>query len=243
MKEAGVDLLENFPTEQIRATFKQMLDDWTNAGFDPFAAPQETGTPYGRKNGNNTEGDHARARARQALRRHEGRPAAAHRRARRADQPRLRRRRRRASPSSIAEPGFENEVHAFNLFGFLSRSARDLEPELHLGRASTASCARPPRSTSCPSSTATTASSGSSRCPTRSTGTRRQEHRQAAARVTMKAGDMAAMPADIRHQGYSPKRSMLLVWENGSPTLRLRDREGRVARSAGRVLRRRGAAP
>ena len=30
----------------------------------------------------------------------------------------------------------------------------------------------------------------------------------------MKAGDVAAMPADIRHQGYSPKRSMLLVWEN-----------------------------
>jgi hypothetical protein len=24
------------------------------------------------------------------------------------------------------------------------------------------------------------------------------------------------MPSDIRHQGYSPKRSMLLVWENAS---------------------------
>jgi hypothetical protein len=35
----------------------------------------------------------------------------------------------------------------------------------------------------------------------------------------MKAGDMAAMPAYCRHQGYSPKRSMLLVWENGSPSL------------------------
>ena len=32
-------------------------------------------------------------------------------------------------------------------------------------------------------------------------------------------GDMAAMPAYCRHQGYSPKRSMLLVWENGSPNL------------------------
>ena len=30
----------------------------------------------------------------------------------------------------------------------------------------------------------------------------------------MKAGDVAAMPADIRHKGYSPKRSMLIVWEN-----------------------------
>ena len=42
---------------------------------------------------------------------------------------------------------------------------------------------------------------------------------QPLARVIMKAGDMAAMPAYCRHQGFSPKRSMLLVWENGSPTL------------------------
>jgi hypothetical protein len=38
-------------------------------------------------------------------------------------------------------------------------------------------------------------------------------------RVVMKAGDVCAMPADIRHQGYSPKRSMLLVWENADPAL------------------------
>jgi hypothetical protein len=38
-------------------------------------------------------------------------------------------------------------------------------------------------------------------------------------RVVMKAGDVSAMPADIRHQGYSPKRSMLLVWENADPKL------------------------
>jgi hypothetical protein len=39
------------------------------------------------------------------------------------------------------------------------------------------------------------------------------------AKVTMRAGDVACMPADIRHQGYSPKRSMLLVWENASPKI------------------------
>ena len=39
------------------------------------------------------------------------------------------------------------------------------------------------------------------------------------ARVIMKPGDIAAMPAYCRHQGFSPKRSMLLVWENGSPNL------------------------
>ena len=50
-------------------------------------------------------------------------------------------------------------------------------------------------------------------------GRRGPRHRRAAGPVIMKAGDVAAMPADIRHQGYSPKRSMLLVWENGSPEL------------------------
>ena len=35
----------------------------------------------------------------------------------------------------------------------------------------------------------------------------------------MKAGDVAAMPADIRHRGFSPKRSMLIVWENNNDGL------------------------
>ena len=39
------------------------------------------------------------------------------------------------------------------------------------------------------------------------------------ARVVAKAGDICAMPADIRHQGFSPKRSMLLVWENNSAAI------------------------
>src|SRR6266536_1245561 len=38
-------------------------------------------------------------------------------------------------------------------------------------------------------------------------------------KVTMHPGDVAAMPADIRHQGYAPKRAMLLVWENADPDL------------------------
>jgi hypothetical protein len=37
---------------------------------------------------------------------------------------------------------------------------------------------------------------------------------QIRSKVVMRPGDVAAMPADIRHQGYAPKRSMLLVWEN-----------------------------
>jgi hypothetical protein len=51
----------------------------------------------------------------------------------------------------------------------------------------------------------------------------------ARAKVTMKAGDVAAMPSDIRHQGYSPKRSMLLVWENASPEIPEMIRTGKAS--------------
>ncbi|MGV3572400.1 MAG: hydroxyquinol 1,2-dioxygenase [Ramlibacter sp.] len=218
MKEAGVDLLENFPTAQIAATFAQMLDDWTNEGFDPFAAPQETGTPYGRKRGHNRP---AITRARELATRCVGLPGDL---ALRTDE--------RGTPVNRAfadvaqdmpelhpEPGFEGEVHAFNLFAFLSRSQVTWNPSF------------------------TSVVKYSFMCPTTEEhilpiihGNDRVEwffqmcdeiHWDCAdkdtgkplARVIMKAGDMAAMPAYCRHQGYSPKRSMLLVWENGSPTL------------------------
>ena len=53
LKDAGVDYTETFDTPTIMATFKAMLHDWTNEGFDPFAAPEETGTAFGRKHGEN----------------------------------------------------------------------------------------------------------------------------------------------------------------------------------------------
>ncbi|HEY4068627.1 MAG TPA: hydroxyquinol 1,2-dioxygenase [Burkholderiaceae bacterium] len=218
MKAADVDLLENFETPQIAATFEQMLDDWTNETFDPFSAPQETGTPYGRKNGSNTP---KLTRARELAKRCVGlkddlnlrsdaRGAPINRAF--ADVP-------QDQPELHPEPGFENEVHAFNLFAFLSRSQVTWNPSF------------------------TSVVKYSFMCPTT------EEHilpiihandrvewffqmcdeihwdcadktsGKPLARVIMKAGDMAAMPAYCRHQGYSPKRSMLLVWENGSPTL------------------------
>jgi hypothetical protein len=218
MKQASVDLLENFPTAQIGDTFKAMLDDWTNEGFDPFAAPQETGSAYGRKRGNSRA---AITRARElatrcvglkgdlALRTDE-RGAPVNRAF--ADVP-------QDMPELHPEPGFENEVHAFNLFAFLSRSQVTWNPSF------------------------TSVVKHSYMCPTTEEhilpivhGNDRVEwffqmcdeihwdcaHKETGkplARVIMKAGDMAAMPAYCRHQGYSPKRSMLLVWENGSPTL------------------------
>ena len=47
-------------------------------------------------------------------------------------------------------------------------------------------------------------------------------------RVVMKAGDVCAMPADIRHQGFAPKRSMLMVLENGTPGLEKRYASGEL---------------
>jgi hypothetical protein len=218
MKEAGVDLQENFPTAQIRATFEQMLDDWTNAAFDPFSAPQETGSPYGRKNGSNTP---KLTRARELAKRCVGLKGDL---ALRTDERGTPVNRGFADvpqdvPELHPEPGFEDEVHAFNLFAFLSRSQVTWNPSF------------------------TSVVKYSFMCPTTEEhilpiihGNDRVEwffqmtdqiHWDCAdknsgkplARVIMKAGDMAAMPAYCRHQGYSPKRSMLLVWENGSPSL------------------------
>lgn len=218
MKTAGVDNMENFPTDDIRQGFEAMLADWTNAGFDPFAAPQETGSPFGPKNGDNLP---AITRARELAKRCVGlegdlplrtdeRGAPVNRAF--ADVP-------QDTPEIHAEPGYENQVHAFNLFAFLSRSQVTWNPSF------------------------TSVVKNSFMCPTTEEhilpiihGNDRVEwffqmcdeihwdcsHKDTGeplARVIMKAGDMAAMPAYCRHQGYSPKRSMLLVWENGSPTL------------------------
>jgi hypothetical protein len=218
MKSAGVDRLENFPTEHIRDVFEQMLDDWTNEGFDPFAAPQETGSPYGQKHGDNRP---AITRARELAQRCVGlqgdlplrtdeRGAPVNRAF--ADVP-------QDAPELHAEPGFENEVHAFNLFAFLSRSQVTWNPSF-------TSVVK--QSFMCPTTEEHILPiiHGNDRvewffqmcdeidwnCADKNTG-------KPLARVIMKAGDMAAMPAYCRHQGYSPKRSMLLVWENGSPSL------------------------
>ena len=218
LKQAGVDILENFPTDQIAATFSEILDDWTNASFDPFAAPQETGSAYGRKAGNNKA---AITRARELATRCVGlqgdlpmrtdaRGAPINRSF--ADVP-------QDQPELHPEPGFENEVHAFNLFAFLSRSQVTWNPSF------------------------TSVVKYSFMCPTTeehilpimhsndrvewffqmsdeiSWDCAHRETGKPLARVVMKAGDMAAMPAYCRHQGFSPKRAMLLVWENGSPKL------------------------
>ncbi|HKM99199.1 MAG TPA: hypothetical protein VJX23_01690 [Candidatus Binataceae bacterium] len=210
--------VENFKTDEVRAVFEAMLDDWTNEGFDPFAAPEETGTPFGPKRGNNRAAINRKRLVANRMTGMKGdiplRSDAAGNPVNRqfADVP-------QDQPEIHAEPGFENEVHAFNFFGYVSRSDVTWNPSV---------CSAVKDSQVC----ATTEEfilpiiHGNDRVEwfvqlsdeihwdiqDRDTGTPR-------ARVVMKAGDVAAMPADIRHQGFSPKRSILLVWENNASDL------------------------
>lgn len=212
-----LDHTENFETPVIRETFKAMLDDWTNASFDPFASPAETDKPFGVKDGSNTD---AVTRRRVAANRMVGVPGdeqvrtdATHPVNRMfADVP-------QDEPEVHAEPGFEAEVAAFNLYAYLSRSDVTWNPSV------VSVCKN---SLYCPTTEEyiLPVVHGNDRVEwfvqlsdeivwdvqDRDTGSPR-------AKVTMRAGDVAAMPGDIRHQGYSPKRSMLLVWENGTPEL------------------------
>ena len=79
-RKAELDHVENFDSTLLRETFKAMLDDWTNAGFDPFASPAETGKPFGVKNGYNTAAVTRRRVTASAHGRRAGRRADPHRR-------------------------------------------------------------------------------------------------------------------------------------------------------------------
>jgi len=132
-------------------------------------------------------------------------------------------------PEVYPEPGFEDEVAAYNLYAYISRSDVTWNPSV------VSVCKA---SLYCPTSEEymLPVFHGNDRVEwfvqlsdeivwdvqDRDSGAPR-------AKVTMKAGDVAAMPGDIRHQGYSPKRSMLLVWENASPELPEMIRTGKAS--------------
>ena len=217
-RKAGLAHSERFTTPLIQRVFEAMLDDWTNAAFDPFASPQETGSAFGPKNGSNKE---AITRHRVTARRMVGAPGDEPVRTDENGFPVNRHFRDvpQDKPEVLAEPGFEDEVVAFNLFAYLSRSDVTWNPSI------VSVCKA---SLYCPTTEEyiLPVIHGNDRVEwfvqlsdeiqweveDRETGAVR-------ARVTMKAGDVAAMPADIRHRGFSPKRSMLLVWENATPDL------------------------
>ena len=214
-RNAGRDFSERFSSNDLMALFKTMISDWTNEGYDPFAAPMETGGPWGRKHGAN---DEAVTRARVTARRMVGLPGDTPVRTDEngfpvnrmfADVP-------QEEPVIEVEPGFENEVCAFNLFAYLSRSDVTWNPSV---------CSVVGESLFCPTSEEfiLPIDHGNDRCEwfvvlsdeiiwdvkDKASGRNR-------ARVIMKAGDVSCMPADIRHTGYADKRAMLLVWENAS---------------------------
>jgi len=214
-RKAELDYSENHETPRIRETFKSILDDWTNQSFDPFASPHETGSAFGLKNGNNTE---AVTRERVTANRMVGLRGDQQPRTDEMGFPvnRMFADVDQTEPVVEAEPGFEDEVAAFSLFAYLSRSNVTWNP-------SVVSVCKD--SLACPTTEEYILPiiHGNDRVEwfiqlsdeitweveDRDTGAVRS-------RVVMKAGDVCAMPADIRHQGYSPKRSMLLVWENNS---------------------------
>jgi hypothetical protein len=210
--------VEKFDSKDLRKVFVEILDNWTSEGFDPFASPEETGKPFGAKHGENRK---ALERERVVAKRMVGLPGDVGYRTDQNGYP-LNRQFTDVStdkPEVHPEPGFEGEVHAFNLFNYVARSDVTWNPSV------------------------VSAVKDSLLCPTTEEyilpifhGNDRVEWFVQAsdeiiwdvedgktgrprAKVTMKAGDVAAMPADIRHKGYSPKRSILLVWENNDGTL------------------------
>ncbi|HMK11800.1 MAG TPA: hypothetical protein VK461_09480 [Acidimicrobiales bacterium] len=217
-RKAELDHVENFDSPMLRDAFKAMLDDWTNQTYDPFASPSETDKPFGVKNGSNTD---AVTRRRIAAARMVGVPGDEEIRSDANGNPinRMFADVTQEEPTVEAEPGFESDVAAFNLFAYLSRSQVTWNP-------SVVSICKD--SLFCPTTEEyiLPVIHGNDRVEwfvqlsdeiiwdvqDRDTGAVRSK-------VVMRAGDVAAMPADIRHQGYSPKRSMLLVWENNSADL------------------------
>jgi hypothetical protein len=215
--KAGLSYVEVFETPRSMKFFKEILADWVNEGFDPFAAPMETGdAAFGAKHGSNLK---AIDRFRVATRRMPGLAGDSPLRGEDNGYPinRAFADVTQEQPQIHAEPGFEGELHAFNLFAYLSRSDVTWNPSV------------------------TSVCKNSLFCPTTEEyilpilhGNDRvewfvqlsdeitwnvsdKETGRPRARVIMKAGDVAAMPADIAHQGFSKKRSMLLVWENVNP--------------------------
>jgi len=224
---AGRDFVERFKADELMSIFKQMVSDWTNEGYDPFAAPMETGVPWGVKNGDN---DDAVSRERVTARRMVGLPGDTPVRTDQNGYPvnRMFDDVAQDRPEVHAEPGFEHEVSAFNLFAYLSRSDVTWNPSV---------CSVVKDSLFCPTSEEyiLPVEHGNDRCEwfiqltdeitwnVKDGLTGRPK-----AVVNAKAGDVCCMPSDIRHQGFSAKRSMLLVWENGSPKVPELIREGKA---------------
>lgn len=209
----------NIPEDEALAGLAAILTDWTPPDFDPFAAPRETTTCVGVKcPGTNALLFQQRRQMTKSFWGLPGQPDAMHP----ANGDEVNGRFddvEQTQPQINPEPGFEDELAAFNLISHMACSASTWNPSV---------CSIVGASAVCMSSEEAT-------LPFWHRNDRLEWFIQlsdeiiwdvqnatdgrARARVIMKAGDIAAMPADIRHKGYSPRRSMLMIWENMSRDL------------------------
>ncbi len=226
-RQTGRHYVETHDSKPLKALFEEMLADWTNEGFDPFAAPDETGRAYGTKRGQNMKAiQRQRVVAKRMVGLADDTPT-------RTDSNGFPVNRQftdvpQDEPEVHAEAGFNGQVHAFNLHAYLSRSDVTWNPSV---------CSAVKDSLLCPTTEEHTLpiTHGNDRVEwfvqlsdeiywdieDKATG-------RPLAKVVMKPGDVAAMPADIRHRGYSPKRSMLVVWENNDNQVAVLHQSGKI---------------
>jgi hypothetical protein len=217
-KAAGIDFIETYTAESVSKAFETISTDWISKGYDPLSAPLETGNPMGSK-GEPMQGPLLRNfnPATRML----GLPG---------DQPvrsdatgtpinRAFADVKMDRPDIEPEPGFEGQLHAINLFDHIARSDVTWNPSVTAVTKASICCVTSEEHM-------LPVIHGNDRnewfiqlsdeihwkIQDKNTGNPRGT-------IVMKAGDVCAMPADIRHQGFSPKRSMLMVMENGSPEL------------------------
>ena len=226
-KTKGLDHLETFPAEVVAEAFETISRDWISEGYDPLNAPLETGTPIGPK-GKPKEGELLRSFI--AADRMLGLPGDKSVRTEEAGFPI-----NRAfadldydQPEIECEPGFEGQLHAINLFDHIARSDITWNPSISAVTRANICCVTSEEHM-------LPVIHGNDRnewfiqltdeihwnIADKNTGDPR-------GRVVMRAGDVCAMPADIRHQGFAPKRAMLMVMENGTPGLEKRYASGEL---------------
>jgi Hydroquinone 1,2-dioxygenase large subunit N-terminal len=217
-KAAKTDFMETFPTDKVVTAFDTIARDWISEGYDPLRAPQETGSPLGTKHDSRKD---ALVRGFTPAKRMLGLAGDVTPRSDSTGHPV-----NRAfadlefdKPEVHAEKGFEGQLNAINLFDHIARSDVTWNPSVASVTQASIFCVTSEEHM-------LPVIHGNDRnewfiqlsdeihwqIQDKNTGNPR-------GRIVMKAGDVCAMPADIRHQGFAPKRAMLLVAENGTPGL------------------------
>ncbi|MGX7894106.1 hydroxyquinol 1,2-dioxygenase [Tsuneonella sp. HG222] len=226
-KAQGIDHLETFPADVVSEAFTTISKNWISEGYDPLNAPLETGTPIGPK-GKEKDGELLRSFI--AADRMLGLPGD---KMIRTEDDGFSINRAFADleydkPEIETEEGFEGQLHAINLFDHIARSDITWNPSISAVTRGNICCVTSEEHM-------LPVIHGNDRnewfiqltdeihwnIADKNTGSPR-------GKIVMKAGDVCAMPADIRHQGFAPKRSMLMVLENGTPGLEKRYASGEL---------------